>query len=298
MKKRKLLNDRKKKMVPSGGLIAACFFGGVILLIMALVSISVIKNFAYFKVKDIYIRERNTAILQQTPLVLPTGQRLDLSYLIGKNIFDVDLKKEAAHIGLAVTSFRRVKLIRVLPNKIFVEYVLRKPVAYVKAGKYYSISDDLVFFEGPAQVKDSVLTVITGLDKKISGIKTGARYPVKELVFAFRLMREVRLNKELSGFYLQKIDIANPDSITFVLMPIAYLLEVRAQQSAAQSKAASKKEESRGIDVKISPENLRSKISIVGSLLNQLKNSQDNIQYIDLRFGEPAIKLKESNVKK
>lgn len=298
MKKRKITNGRTKKDFPAVGIVTAGFTVAVILLVAAIVAITTVKNFGFFKIKDIYIREHNTAIVQPTPLVLPTGQRLDVSYLIGKNIFDVDLKKEAAHLGLAVTSFRRVKLIRILPNKLFVEYVLRQPVAYVKVGKYYSISDDLVFFEGPAQVKNSALTIITGLDKKISGIKTGTRYMVKELVFAFRLMNEVRLNSELSDFFVQKIDLTNPESITFVLMPVLYLQETIAQQqSDARPLKSNKKEEPSGIEVKISQENLRSKISIVGSLLNQLKNSQDNIQYIDLRFGEPAIKLKNNDKK-
>jgi len=296
MKKRKISNDRKKKSFPVSGVVTACFVTTVILLVAALISIAAVKNLGFFKVKDIYIRERNTAVLQPTPLELPTGQHLDLSYLIGRNIFDVDLKKEAAHIGFAVTSFRKVKLIRILPNKIFVEYVLRKPVAYVKVGKYYSVSDDLVFLESSLQVKDSALTMITGLDKKISGVKTGARYNIKELFFAFRLMHEVRSNQELSDFFVQKIDVANPENITFVLMPVARLREALVlRQSDTKPVQPSKKEEVVGIEVKISQENLRSKISIIGSLLNQLKNSQNNIEYIDLRFGEPTIKLKENN---
>ena len=47
------------------------------------------------------------------------------------------------------------------------------------------------------------------------------------------------------------------------------------------------------VEVKISPEGLTNNMKILATLLRQLKDTRNQISYIDLRFKEPVIKLRD-----
>lgn len=117
-----------------------CIAVTVIILIVLYFIIGYIERFLetsdYFKVKDIKTRPAN----------MP-----EISYLKGKNTFSVNLKNEAGYILESFPDCSKIKLARVLPSRIFVDFIKRKPLALVKLYRYFTLDEDGVLFYAPGQ---------------------------------------------------------------------------------------------------------------------------------------------------
>ncbi|MGE5197510.1 MAG: cell division protein FtsQ/DivIB [Deltaproteobacteria bacterium] len=233
------------------------------------------KKSDYFAIKDIVTS-------QDTPV--------DLSYLKGRNIFSVDLEKQARYLSDAYPVYRNIRLIRILPDRVFVEFVKRQPVAYIRLYKYFSVDRDCVLFDVLSMPQEANLPVILGLETKIFGPKTGKKFNVKELNFSLDIIKEVRSVRALRYWKIRKIDVTNPDGVSFfIAMPVKNpsLLPVGAPPVPEIL-----------IEIKINQGGIADKIGILTGMLFQLKNEWVNIKYIDLRFKEPVVKFKDKNVKR
>ncbi len=90
-----------------------------------------LKNLDFFTIKDIFSNTYNLS---------------NLSYLKGKNIFNLDLKEESKYISGVYPDYRKVRIIRVLPNRLYIDFVKRNPQAYVKLYRFFCVDSDLVLF--------------------------------------------------------------------------------------------------------------------------------------------------------
>jgi len=243
----------------------------------------VLTTSGYFRVKDIIVNEVDilgSSVSLAINLKLNRG--IDLSYLKGKNIFSVDLQKEARYIAETCPVYRKVSLIRILPDRLSVRCLLRKPFAYVKLYRYFSVDEDFVLFDIPKQLEED-LPLISGLDTKIFGANPGKKYNIKELALALNIVKEIGRNKIFDDYKIKRINITSPsDASVFML----------AQLKTADY-AKRKFPEVEGLEVKIAQGNINDRIDILASLFAQEKNNLNNIKYIDLRFKEPVIKLKD-----
>lgn len=220
-----------------------------------------LKNAPFFKITDIIMKENNS---------------LDLSYLKGRNIFSVDLNKEAKRLALNLINYKKIRIIRVLPDRLFVDFVKRKAFAYVKLYRYFCVDDDGLLFDEPLEAFDPNLAVILGLDTKIFGPKTGTLYNNSELLLALNILKEFKKNKALGGYQIKTIDVTTP-------VNAAIFLSLNQAPGSIDRPT---------LEVKIGQNNFVDKINILSSLLAQTNNERNNIKYIDLRFKEPVIKLK------
>jgi len=227
----------------------------------------------YFTIKDVILREANT---------------VDLSYLIGRDIFSVNLSKESAYILESFPDYSTIKIIRVLPNRIFADFIKRRPVALIRLYRYFALDKEGVLFYGTPETKDWELPVIVGLETKIFGPKPGKKYNTREIALSLNIIKEIKRNRALRNQKIKKIDVTDPTN-TSIFIPFA----VKAPDySKPQSLAAFE-----NLEVKIGEDNIKNKIIILAFLLNQAKKDLTNIKYIDLRFKEPVIKLKDSDAK-
>jgi len=242
-------------------LLALCFILGYIWRILS--------TSEYFKVKDIVSREALSD---------------DLSYLKGKNIFSLNLAKEAAGIARSCPDCSRVRLARIIPDRIFVEFIRRKPVALIKLYRYFTVDEEGVIFSSSLQPDSSGLPVITGLETKIFGAKPGKRYDSRELAVALLILKEAAKTRLLRDYKIQKVDISGIDNIT-VRIPIPQSQAVYANWKAP--------EKNKFLEIKIGQGNIRDKVAIMAGLINQEKQKLASIKYIDLRFNEPVIKFKD-----
>jgi len=199
-------------------------------------------------------------------------------YLKGRNIFNLDLNGESHRGALSCPDCRKVRLARILPNCIFVDFLKRKPLALVKFYKDFAIDEQGVLFYPNAAIEEAALPIIYGLETKIFAPKPGTRYKRVELDLALSIIKEFKANKTFQGFTLKRIDVADLQSAGFfILLP---------KQGVA---------EWTGFEVHTGEANIRQKMIILGGLIIQARKEWGNIKYIDLRFKEPVIKL--SNVK-
>lgn len=190
----------------------------------------------------------------------------DLAYLKGKNIFSIDLKKESEFISELYPSYSKVRLIRVLPDRLFVDFTRRRPLAYVKLFRYFCVDEDQMLFDVPAQLDDPQLPLITGLESKIFGPKSGRRYQVRELALATQIIREVNANPVLKDVRVKVVNVAQAADASFFIGD--------------------------SLEVKIGQEEIKNRVAILGTLLAQSKKELRDIHYVDLRFKEPVIKFK------
>ncbi len=76
-----------------------------------------LRQLDFFKIKEVIIAKGNSA---------------DLSYLKGQNIFALDLKQESRYILQSYPTYKKIRLVRILPDRLFVDFVKRVPLAYIK----------------------------------------------------------------------------------------------------------------------------------------------------------------------
>ena len=229
----------------------------------------VLKTADYFKIENIDTKETES---------------LSLSYLKERNIFSIDLRSESMYLLDSCPDCSKVRLVRILPNRIFVKFIKRKPQAFVKLYRYFAVDEEGVLFNAPAQLEESELPVILGLETKLFGPKPGKRYNIKEIMLALDIIRETKLNKTLKDYKIKKIDLTNfADASFFISLP-----KQPADDSRGQSFGGPE-----SFEVKISQDDIKDKIVILASLIIQVKNNLANIKYIDLRFREPVIKFKD-----
>ncbi|MDD5059760.1 MAG: hypothetical protein PHY35_01405 [Candidatus Omnitrophica bacterium] len=207
---------------------------------------------------------------------------INLDYLKGRNIFNLDLDQQSRRVFLACPDCRKVRFSRVLPNTVVVDFLKRQPVALVKFYKNFAVDEEGVFFYSLETGEENRLPIIYGLETKIFAPKPGVKYKRAELDLALDIIREVRDNKSLKGFELKRIDAQNIESAGFfILMP----------KPAAGYIIPLKQEGELGFEVRIGRGNIKQKIMILGGLIIQARKDWGNIKYIDLRFKEPLIKL-------
>ena len=211
-----------------------------------------LKNSDYFKIKDI----------------VTNGEReeFEFSYLKGRNVFGLNLKKESEYISQLYPTYKRIRLIRVLPNRLYVDFLRRKPLGIVKLYQYFCVDEDAALFDASEIQEESNLPLILGLEKKIFGPKLGKKYNIRELVLAIDIIKEAKINKAFKDYKIKRIDVANSADASFFVSDV--------------------------LKVKIGQDNIKDKFNILSGLLIQEEEDLGNIEYIDLRFKELVIKFK------
>lgn len=223
----------------------------------------------YFKVKDVAGGE---------------GLNAEPLYLKGKNIFLLNLARESLYIARFCPDCLKVKVARILPDRIFVEFVKRRPVALVKLYRYFAVDQNGVFFNISQEPKDLKLPVITGLETKISAINPGEVSKVKELSLAISIIKETDKFRNLRDYPIQRIDVSGLDNITILIPVYPDNLTYNNWLPPGRQKI---------LEVKISEGNIVERIAVMSGLINQERNNLANIKYIDLRFKEPVIKFQD-----
>ena len=225
----------------------------------------ILKNLNYFKIKDIAVNKPEATF--------------DFSYLLGHNIFNIDLKKESRYISELSPVYKNIRLFRILPNRLFIGFTDRNPLAYVKLYRYFCVDSDLALFELPQGRQAQDLPVIIGLERKIPGPKPGKQYNIKELITALNIIEEIETNGLFKKYKIERIDVANPANISCFISRLDY----SNVQAAADFQV---------LEVKMEQDDISDKIRVLAGLFTQLKDDISNIKYIDLRFKDPVVKFK------
>jgi len=219
--------------------------------------IKALKDSKYFKIKDIVVSERDAE---------------DFSYLKNRNIFYVDLIEESRYISGIYPAYNKIRLIRVLPNRLFIDFIRRKAIAYIKLYRYFCVDENLTLFDDTANLAAIDLPVILGLETKIYGPRPGQKCEVRELALALNIIKELDSSNELRSYKVKSVDVSSAAKASLLL-----------QRKIGQAV----------FEIRIGNDNIKQKVSALNALFSQTMNDPGNIRYIDLRFKEPVIKFKD-----
>ncbi|MDD2703531.1 MAG: hypothetical protein PHC33_05955 [Candidatus Omnitrophica bacterium] len=244
------------------GVITVCLF---ILLTIGM------KGMDNFKIKNIVARE---------------GRVLDFSYLKGRNIFTLDLERESRRVLLAYPYYKKIRLMRVMPNMLFADCVKRRPLVCVDANRRLFIDEENVVYAVPAQNMVLNVPLIVGLEKKIATPKGFRKNTIQDLYYVLTLIKEAKTF--LGAYPIQRIDMNQKGQAEFFIpfKSADILREARNKELRAIPE---------GLEVKVTFDDIRDKVKALAGLLQQCREDLYNIQYIDLRFKEPVIKQRQKN---
>ncbi len=231
------------------------------------------KNLSCFKIKDVILNPKGDI------------DNNDFVYLKGANTFDIDLAKESKRISCLYPNYDKVRLIRVLPDRIFVDFIMRKPVAYIKLAGLFYVDEKFVFWKVTQEESLAELPVILGLDKKIILPVAGRQYNIQELNLALNIIKNINYRRALNGYKVSRLDVRDLNGISCYI-PL--------KRNNGREKMDPSTEEASELEIKIGPLNIVEKLDILASLFKQLSKDLVNIKYIDLRFKEPVIKLNDA----
>jgi cell division septal protein FtsQ len=219
-----------------------------------------LRRLPFFFVKDVTVRD-GAAISPELARVF--------SYFKYRNIFTIDLEREARHIAALNPSYKKVSLVRFLPDHICVDIVKRKPVAVIQLQRgAFLVDDQCVVFDADG-LKDGVsLPVISGFEKQGHAPVSGMRYQSAALKIALETISAVKSDSGLRNYRLDKVRVEDGNTISLIFSP--------------------------QVAVKIGSDSIAEKIAILGTMVQQVGNNLDNIDYIDLRFREPVMKFKNT----
>ncbi len=261
---------KRQKLSPQSRITFLILFIIVVLAIAVNFILRIFTTSGYFNIKEVVVSGKPDK---------------EINYLKGRNIFLLDLRKESESIARYSPESLRVNLVRIFPDRIFVDFVQRKPVALVSLYRYFAVDENGVLFEAYPVVQGKSLTVITGLNSKITKVIPGEKVQSKELALALAIIREAKKFRNLSGLEIQKIDIEGVDYVT-ILIPV--------EEGGKGYSDWHPPERQKTLEVRISRGNILEKIAVMSGLIGQEKNNLKDIKYIDLRFNEPVIKFKDA----
>lgn len=254
-------------------------------LIIVLLIIFLAKSFI---VGYIWMKSRVSDSFRIKEIITKGSSAADLSYLKGRSIFILDLKKESEYILESYPDYSKINLVRVLPSRLFVDFVERSPVALVKLYKYFALDNEGFLFNIPGQPEELDLPVILGLETKIFGPKAGKSYNIREVSFALDTIREIKKNKILKNYKIKKFDVATrANAAVFFSLPQAKAAPNPAGRRDRVAPEAL-------LEVRLGADNMEDKIAILGGIFAEGKFDLNNIKYIDLRFKGAVVKNKDA----
>lgn len=226
------------------------FFGFVFL---SKLTLDFFLNSEYFKIKQIRSNIEEEQIFD---------------YLKGKNIFQLNLRKEVEFLEKIYPGCLRIRIFKLFPNQLYIECIKRKPLAkvYFKNNYLYLDEEAVLFLEK----KEWDLPIIYGIE--LASINNNIPYKKREVLVCVKIIKELKGCYLLKDYRIQQIFFHEPNHISLQLK--------RIDQPGDT------------FEIKFSEENFEEKLKIFPLVMAQVKK-HDNVEYVDLRFKEPLIKINE-----
>jgi hypothetical protein len=261
----------KKSPKFQGLVVKYLVFAGIVFLALyalGVYSLRWVRSCDYFLVKDVFVNARKAE---------------NVSFLKGRNIFALDLKKVSRYISALYPVYKKISIIRILPNQLFVDLQERTALAVVKLGRYYYVDRELALWDADALSQTPDLPVIAGLENKFGAARVGSEYHIPQLAFALDIVQATRGDRVLRSYRIARIDIKKPGMVSFFIPVASPPPDPKSEHELILQ----------DLEVKINSGRVNEKINILSGLFTQFNNDLATIQYIDLRFKEPVIKYKD-----
>ncbi len=189
--------------------------------------------------------------------------RRDISKLIGKNIFAIDLQKIQNRLSRRYPQVDKIRIIKQFPNQLLITARKRLPFAQVSIWNKIVTIDEYGVILSSATSRKKSLPLITGGRLINKQIIPGISLKNRRISTAIRIIDTFTNFSELNDYSINNIDVSNLSKI--------YLRF------------------SKGLNVIVDRDNLKKKAEVLGILLSRGKLDLKKVRYIDLRFKDPVI---------
>jgi len=208
---------------------------------------------SYFKLKS--IQTKGNYPLNTAEILKATFIKED------ESIWESNLNRISDRLKKVYPEYKKVIVKRELPNILVFHFVLRKPIAQIKSGRYFLVDENNFILPKIKNVADPNLPVIRGVNSKLIGIKPGSKCDSETITNAIKLLKAVQESEIFTINDLVYVDITDFKNLFFTL--------------------------ENGIIVKIGDYNFKQRIKKLGYVLKEIE--YENVAYIDLRFKDPVL---------
>jgi len=216
------------------------------------------------------------------------NRQIEMPGLVGRNIFCADLRRQALSAMRRYPQYCSIRAYRILPDRIYVDFNERKPLALVQCERPMLVDEFGFLFSRSCSMQDGVeqgLPVIEGLGNKLRFSSGGRRQSLAQLQLALSVIKVFEAYPALGGFSIRRVEIDGAGAVA----------DIALKEAASPAKEAVTKEDV--IQVKFGSERISEKMSLLATIFGHYSGEFRTINYIDLRFREPVIKYREEKTK-
>lgn len=233
---------------------ASIFIFSLALTVMA--GASFLRTAPFFRVKEVVVAD--------------TIQALDLPGLLkvkGQNIFTVDLSRLEARIRGKYPQLAELRVMRRLPDQIFVMAVKREPFAFALLDGRTCVIDREGFVISQSPAGQVPLPLVRGL--RHQKVLSGEQVQDERVRVASQVIALCREDARLAAAALQTVNVEDLERVVCVF------------------------EEGAGFDVILDKDNVPARIKMLSDVLSRGGLDLARVKYMDLRFSEPVIGQKK-----
>lgn len=182
------------------------------------------------------------------------------------NIFKIDLEQIAYNIERREYDIQKAIVKRVMPNKLVIEVLRRRPIAQIKIGeniqskkknRFFAVNREAFILSDIGSRRRRALPVIIGSELSAADIEIGRSYPKTNLVCALNFLEDLDKIGFLDRYTVTMVNVNQPRSMSFYID---------------------------GLEVKIGNRNLKQKIENLSGVLEHKDIDYSEGYYIDMRF--------------
>ncbi len=247
--------------------------GSIVKFLVAVMIVGVI-GAGFVKLKFMFGESDHFAVKGiQVKLYDEKGFLRDLSFadiagedIVGSNIFFMDLKKLKKGIESTHVELKDVVVRRLLPNKLIVNAVLRKPIAQIRSDRYYFVDEEGVILPDVKNFADPGFPIIRGVVTNLAKVQASkfSGFEKENIGKALGLIKKINSIPALSRYKLKLVDIADPGNFSFYF-------------------------DEEGVEIKIGNSDFSNRLKILTTVLDQIGKDIGEFKYIDLRFEDPIV---------
>ena len=201
-----------------------------------------------------------------TQVSFPPNTTLQLRQpLIGRNLWDVDIRALAQELHDQQPWLNTVRVVRELPNALRIDVIPRTPVAHVRVnGTWYAVDrEGFLLPQARAAVNDDLMR-FTGFERAQPPLAVGKINADERLALALRVRGRLQRASGLTANRITEINVEDPRNIRLLL------------DGATDVRCGSEEE-------------LPGQLERLRTVLQVLATHAMAARYIDVRFQEPVV---------
>lgn len=216
----------------------------------------------YFFMKSDFFDVREIAFTGDPDGQFSAGEEKVKKLYLGQNIFRVDIRAIASLMKSQYPHIHKVEARRVMPDKIELDFIIRKPIAIIDRDNLIIDKDAVVL---SAHYKTTGLVRIKGVRFAYDIPSPGKRVKAEEVTKALMLLEILKERKIAGSYTLDYIDVSDSNNLLISLD---------------------------GMKVKMGDTDFSERIEKLSNILKDPNVKIKDINYIDLRFEETIISPK------